>query len=62
MPADELLDDAVKTAAKIASYSQPVVGIAKACVNAAFESSLAEGLRHALQLNLLAQRRPISLI
>jgi len=45
VPAAELLDDAIKTAAKIASYSQPVVGIAKACVNAAFESSLAEGLR-----------------
>tara|TARA_B110001452_G_scaffold243202_1_gene226451 strand:- start:3518 stop:3667 length:150 start_codon:yes stop_codon:yes gene_type:complete len=49
VPAAELLDDAIKTAAKIASYSQPVVGIAKACVNAAFESSLAEGLRHSRQ-------------
>ena len=45
VPAADLLDEALKTAAKIASYSQPVVGIAKVCVNAAFESSLAEGLR-----------------
>ena len=55
MPAAELLDDAVKTAAKIASHSQPIVGIAKACVNAAFESSLAEGLRRWRRLSLLAQ-------
>jgi len=45
VPADELLDDALKTAAKIASHSQPVVAIAKTCVNAAFETTLAEGLR-----------------
>mmetsp|Transcript_52239 Transcript_52239/g.135434 ORF Transcript_52239/g.135434 Transcript_52239/m.135434 type:complete len:283 (-) Transcript_52239:232-1080(-) len=45
VPSDELVDDAIKTAAKIASHSQPIVSIAKTCVNAAFESSLAEGLR-----------------
>jgi len=45
VPAAELVDDAVKTAAKIASYSQPVTAIAKTCVNAAFESSLTEGVK-----------------
>jgi enoyl-CoA hydratase len=46
VPAAELLDDAIKTATKIARMSQPVVAIAKSCVNVAFESSLAEGLRY----------------
>ena len=45
VPAAELLDDALKTAAKIASMSQPIVAMAKDCVDVAFESSLAEGLR-----------------
>ena len=45
VPADVLLDDALKTAAKIASMSAPIVSMAKDCVNASFESSLAEGLR-----------------
>merc|ERR1719174_2473833 len=44
VPAAELLDDALKTAAKIAGMSQPIVSFAKECVNASFESSLAEGL------------------
>jgi len=45
VPAAELLDEAVLTGEKIAASSQPVVAMAKACVNAAFETSLAEGLR-----------------
>ena len=45
VPAAELLDDALKTAAKIASMSQPITSFAKTCVNAAFETSLAEGLK-----------------
>lgn len=45
VPADDLLDDALATAAKIAALSKPVVSLAKTCVHAAFESSLAEGLR-----------------
>jgi len=45
VPAAELLDDALKTAAKIAGMSQPIVQMAKDCVDASFESSLAEGLR-----------------
>jgi enoyl-CoA hydratase len=42
---DQLLDEAVETAAKIATFSQPVAMMAKEAVNRAFETSLAEGLR-----------------
>jgi len=45
LPDDRLLDEAVAQAAKIASYSKPIVEIAKTCVNATFETSLSEGLR-----------------
>jgi len=45
VPADELLEDAIKTAAKIASHSKPIAAMAKTLVNASFETSLAEGLR-----------------
>lgn len=45
VPADQLLDDALKQAGKIASMSQPIVAMAKTCINASFESSLAEGLK-----------------
>lgn len=43
--AEKLLDEAVATAAKIATFSQPVAMMAKEAVNRAFETSLAEGLR-----------------
>ena len=39
VPAAELLDEALTTAATIAGMSQPIVAIAKTCVNVAFESS-----------------------
>lgn len=45
VPAEKLLEEAVAAAAKIASFSQPVVMMAKEAVNRAFETSLAEGLR-----------------
>ncbi len=45
VPVEKLLDEAVNAAAKIASFSQPVVMMAKEAVNRAFETSLAEGLR-----------------
>ena len=45
VPEERLLDEAVNAAAKIASFSQPVVMMAKEAVNRAFETSLAEGLR-----------------
>ncbi|MDJ0314337.1 enoyl-CoA hydratase [Arthrobacter sp. H35-D1] len=45
VPADSLLEDAMDTAATIASMSKPVAMIAKEAVNAAFETTLAEGVR-----------------
>ena len=45
VPGEKLLDEAVSAASKIASFSQPVVLMAKEAVNRAFETSLAEGLR-----------------
>lgn len=43
-PADELVDEAIKTAAKISSLSKIAVQIAKEAVNTGYEMSLAEGL------------------
>jgi len=45
-PAEDLVDEAVKTATKIASLSQPVVAMAKECVNQSLELSLTEGLQY----------------
>lgn len=45
VPADELLDDAVATATKIAGLSLPVIYAAKEAVQVAFETTLAEGVR-----------------
>jgi len=45
IPADDLMDEAMKTAAEIADYSAPSVMIAKEQVNRGFETTLAEGLR-----------------
>jgi len=45
VPAGEALNEAVKVAEKIASFSAPVVASAKECVNAAYEMPLAEGIR-----------------
>jgi enoyl-CoA hydratase len=42
---EKLLDEALSAASKIASFSQPVVMMAKEAVNRAFETSLEEGLR-----------------
>jgi enoyl-CoA hydratase len=42
---EELVDEAVNTAEKIASYSRPLVLMAKESVNRAFETSLSEGIR-----------------
>ena len=39
------MDEAVKLGQKIASKSQPIVGIAKEAVNATYEMTLTEGLR-----------------
>jgi len=40
---EELLQFALKKAQKIASYSQPIVAMAKDCVNQAYESHLHQG-------------------
>merc|ERR1719440_912144 len=45
VPAGTVLDEAIKTADKIASFSSPVACLGKECVNVAEEISLAEGLR-----------------
>jgi enoyl-CoA hydratase len=45
VPATDLLQDALKTAAKIASLSRPSVFMAKEAVNRAYETTLAEGIR-----------------
>jgi enoyl-CoA hydratase len=45
VPASELLDEAAKTADAIAAKSLPSVYAAKAALDAAMETSLAEGLR-----------------
>lgn len=45
IPADELLDEAMKTAEEVANYSSPSVMIAKEQVNRGFETTLNEGLR-----------------
>jgi enoyl-CoA hydratase len=45
VPASELIDEAMNTAGKIASFSLPVVMMTKETVNRAYETTLAEGLR-----------------
>jgi enoyl-CoA hydratase len=45
IPAADLVEEAIKTAGKIASLSRPVVMLAKESVNRAYESSLCEGVR-----------------
>ncbi|MBL6952245.1 MAG: enoyl-CoA hydratase [Alphaproteobacteria bacterium] len=42
---DDLLDEALAVAEKICKLSQPIVMIAKECVNRAYETTLAEGVR-----------------
>ena len=45
VPADKLVDEGVKTAMKIAGQSRPIVMLAKEVVDAAYETTLAEGVR-----------------
>ncbi|WP_292322500.1 enoyl-CoA hydratase-related protein, partial [Mesorhizobium sp.] len=45
VPAGELVEEALKAAAKIAEFSMPSVMMAKEAVNRAYETTLAEGLR-----------------
>ena len=43
--ADQLVDEAVKAAQKIAEMSRPTAMIVKECVNRAYETTLTEGIR-----------------
>ena len=45
VPADELLEDAMKTAAKIAAMSRPAAMMVKESINRSYETTLAEGVR-----------------
>jgi enoyl-CoA hydratase len=45
VPAASLIDEAVATATKIASMSQPATMMVKEAVNRAFETTLGEGIR-----------------
>jgi len=45
LPADQLLEEAIRTAQKICELSLPVVMLAKESVNRAFETTLSEGVR-----------------
>ncbi|RUS28018.1 hypothetical protein BC938DRAFT_482453 [Jimgerdemannia flammicorona] len=45
IPADQLVDEAVKTAGKIAEMSQPMVQMIKEAINQSYELPLSSGLR-----------------
>ena len=45
-PADQLIPEALKIAERIATLSPMAVAFAKQAVNRAFETTLAEGVRH----------------
>ena len=45
VPADQLMDEAMKTAEKIAAFSLPATMMTKEAVNFAYETSLTDGLR-----------------
>ena len=45
VPADELVPTAIEMGEKIASFSKPTTAICKEAVNAAYEMTLAEGVR-----------------
>ncbi|MGE5546894.1 MAG: enoyl-CoA hydratase [Solirubrobacterales bacterium] len=45
VPAADLVDEAVKVAERIAAMSRPLVLMAKEAVNAAFETTLSQGIR-----------------
>ena len=45
VPAADLVDEAIKVATRIASMSRPSVMMAKEAVNAAFETTLSQGIR-----------------
>lgn len=50
VPADDLIEEALKVAGKIASLSRPIVMMAKESVNKAYEMTLAEGIMYERRL------------
>jgi enoyl-CoA hydratase len=50
VPLDDILDEAIMTAERIARQSRPIAAMAKDAVNRAFETSLSEGLRYERRL------------
>jgi enoyl-CoA hydratase len=42
----KLVEEALKMASKIASFSKPVVAMAKECVNQAYETTLTTGINY----------------
>ena len=49
VPADQLVEEAVKLASEIARLSSPLIQVAKECVNRSYEGSLNEGLLYELR-------------
>jgi len=49
-PKEQTLEQTIKIAQKIASFSQPVVALAKESVNMAMETGLAQGLQYELRM------------
>jgi len=45
VPADQLLDEAIRTAETIASHPRPMVMLTKEAVNRSYETTLSEGIR-----------------
>ena len=45
VPAEDLVEEAIKTAEKVARMSRPIVYLAKDAVNRAYETTLSEGIR-----------------
>jgi len=45
VPADQLVEDAIKTAEAVAGQSRPIVMMTKESVNRSYETTLAEGIR-----------------
>lgn len=52
VPSERLLEEAMAAAARIASFSQPIVMMAKETVNRAFETAMEEGMRFERRLFL----------
>ncbi|MGH1352375.1 MAG: enoyl-CoA hydratase [Methyloligellaceae bacterium] len=50
VPANELLDTALKAAEKVGEFSKPIVAMTKQSINRSYESTLAEGIRYERQV------------